>query len=107
MFKLKYSCTNKKLKNMTELKNREFEEQEYRAFAKNRNDKYHTKKKTYDFGRILLLIAVLNVILAVTMLILNTFVDTSVKEDTGSNTSFWATLLEKINFSKKENITAL
>lgn len=88
---------------MTELKNKDKTEQEYSAFLR-KDDKYFTRKKTYDFGRILFLIAILNIILAVTMLLINAFTDISSNTDNAQKTSFWTALIEKIKPNKKENI---
>ena len=88
---------------MTELKNKDNAEKEYGAFLR-KDDKYFVKKKTYDFGRILLLIAILNIILAITMLVINTFIDVSVKTDANETKSFFGAFMERIRPNKKENL---
>ena len=79
---------------MAELKDKTPEKEEYGSFLYSK-DNDSTRKKSYDFGRILFLIAILNIILAVTMLILNLFVDVSVEKGQVENGAFWSTLWEK------------
>ena len=88
---------------MTELKNKDRAEQEYNVFLK-KDEKYYTRKKTYDFGRILFIIAVLNIILAAVMLAINSFAGGHYNAGNGDKISFFETVIAKLKPSKKENI---
>lgn len=89
---------------MTELKDRHTEEQGYGSFLYSKDDRYATRKKTYDFGRILFLIAILNVILAITMLIINYFIDADVNKAQVEKKNFFVALMDKVKPDKRENI---
>ena len=88
---------------MTELKNKDNTEQEYSPFLQKDNN-YYARKKTYDLGRILFLIAILNIILAVVMLVINAFVDIVPKTDSTERVSFYSALIKKFKPSKKDTI---